>query len=73
MKYGKISVTLSQETWRAVICAIAVGIASDESLIEDLHKNYYAQSDKGYLIQCYADEVKQLRNAKEEIWRRLTD
>lgn len=73
MKNGKISVTMNPDTWRAVINAIAVGITSDEELIKDLHQNYYAKSDQGYLIQCYADEVKQLRTAKAEIWRRLTE
>ncbi len=73
MKYGKISVTLSHDTWMAVINAIVVGITSDADLIVDLRQNYYAKSDQGYLIQCYEDEVKHLRAAKEEIWRRLTD
>lgn len=73
MKHGKISVTLTHDTWMAVINALAIGITSDAELIKDLHKNYYAQSDQGYLIQCYSDEVKQMRAAKAEIWRRLTE
>lgn len=73
MKYGKISVTLSQETWRAVISALAVGITSDTVLIKDLTDHAPASAEREYLIKSYMDEVQHMRDAKAEIWRRLTE
>ena len=73
MKYRKISVTLSHDAWIAVIAALAAGISSDAELINNLTNHDNASAGQEYLIHCYEDEVKHLRVAEEEIWRRLTD
>ena len=73
MKYGKISVTLSHDAWIAVIVALAAGSSSDAELIKNLTNHDNASAGQEYLIQCYEDELKHLRAAQEEIWRRLTD
>lgn len=73
MKYRKISVTLSHDAWRDVISALAVGITSDTELIKDLTNHAPASAEQEYLIKSYMDEVQHMRDAKVEIWRRLTE
>ena len=73
MEPRKISVSLSHDEWMSVIGALAVGISSNAELIKELSSPDNVFAEPEYLIKSYMDEVNRMRDAKAEIWRRLTE
>ena len=73
MEPRKISVSLSRDEWMAVIGALAVGISSNAELIKELSSPDNVFAEPEYLIKSYMAEVNHMRDAKAEIWRRLTE